>query len=227
MERCAADQRKCRYPAGIPRRSDSEFGDCGKIALIRAPEGAVGDPNFLKEIPRPTPLRLRLDDDRLTFFSDKHFRSVEPIIFWQSNRLRPACGKQFGRIHVDTVSITRCLIKLLLNYRRRTASLRFTKAEFCSKGLFGHGFTRINRQGRLHSKAGCAPDPSSVSSVASGGLIDRFVFIGVHSCLNPEKVRCRETQRPTRDTRMLPNPRGARWCSGARRGEHRAQQSGV
>ena len=102
---CATNQRTCRYPAGIPRQPNSELRRRRKAALIWAPESAIGDPNFLKKIPWPTPFRFRLDDYGLTLFSNGHFRSVEPVILWKSNGLRPAGGEQFRRIHVDTVSM--------------------------------------------------------------------------------------------------------------------------
>jgi len=71
--------------------------------LIGPPKCAVADPYLFEKIPRPTPLRFRLDDHRLAFLSDEHFRAFEPISLRQSDRLRPTSDKEFGCVHVDTV----------------------------------------------------------------------------------------------------------------------------
>ena len=76
-----------------------------ETALIRPPKGAVADTYLLKKIPWPTSLRFRLDDHRLAFLADEHFRAFEPIILWQPDRLRPTGDEEFGSIHVDTVSM--------------------------------------------------------------------------------------------------------------------------
>ena len=71
--------------------------------MIGPPKCAVADSYLFEKIPRPTPLRFRLDDHRLAFLSDEHFRAFEPISLRQSDRLRPTSDKEFGCVHVDTV----------------------------------------------------------------------------------------------------------------------------
>ena len=117
----------------------SEFGRWGKAALIQAPESAVGDPYLLKKIPRPTPFRFWLDDYCLAFLPNEHFRSIEPVVLWQSDGLRTSGRKQLGCVHVDTVSTLIAPSNCPSIGEQRTASVDLPKAKTSGTYLTTNG----------------------------------------------------------------------------------------
>jgi hypothetical protein len=114
------------------------LGNWRQAALVRPSETAIGDPYFLKKIPRPPPLRFRLDDDGLTLFPDEHFRSIESVIFWQSDSLRTTGCEKFGCIHCRYSIYARCLIKVSLESANKGQCLPISEKKKVNRGLRGY-----------------------------------------------------------------------------------------